>query len=93
MFRALEFSAPRAEAVDFGKARLRVTWDDRSEASIDTPLALFFGAGTLYNRDNREYLVKAFPVNIRYDSDRSICRATFRCRFSIPRRSSCLGTE
>ncbi len=29
-------------------------------------MALFFGAGTLYNRDNHEYLVKAFPVNIRF---------------------------
>ncbi|HVK57677.1 MAG TPA: DUF2961 domain-containing protein, partial [Candidatus Kapabacteria bacterium] len=30
---------------------------------------MFFGAGTLFNRDGREYLVKAFPVSIRYDSD------------------------
>ena len=34
---------------------------------IDAPVALFFGAGTLYNRDGREYLVKAFPVHIRFD--------------------------
>ena len=34
---------------------------NRSEPSIDAPVALFFGAGTLYNRDDREYLVKAFP--------------------------------
>jgi hypothetical protein len=30
-------------------------------------VALFFGAGVLYNRDNREYLVKSFPIVIRYD--------------------------
>ena len=42
-------------------ARLRITWDDRAQPSIDAPVALFFGAGILYNRDNREYLVKALP--------------------------------
>ena len=27
----------------FGRARLRVTWDDRPQPSIDAPVALFFG--------------------------------------------------
>jgi len=53
MLRALEFSVPRDQAVAFSKARLRVTWDGRPSASIDTPIALFFGAGILYNRDAR----------------------------------------
>ena len=35
--------------------------------SIDAPVALFFGTGTLYNRDQREYLVKGFPIHIRDD--------------------------
>jgi len=78
--RALEFSVPRASAVDFGKVRLRVTWDDRAPPSIDAPVALFFGVGTLYNRDSREYLVKAFPVNIRYDAD----RVHLACYFPMP---------
>jgi hypothetical protein len=64
--RALEFRVPRDRALDFGRARLRITWDDRRAPSIDAPVALFFGAGTLYHRDDREYLVKAFPVWIRY---------------------------
>jgi hypothetical protein len=68
--RALKFSVPRDSALDFGSARLRVTWDGRPKASIDAPVSLFFGAGVLYNRDDREYLVKALPVNIRYDEDR-----------------------
>src|SRR5206468_6166561 len=50
--------------------RLRVTWDDLAGPSIDAPVALFFGAGTLFNRDDREYLVKGFPISIRFDSAR-----------------------
>ncbi len=80
MIRALEFSVSNDQALDFGRARLRVTWDDRSEPSIDAPLALFFGAGTLYNRDNRQYLVKAFPVNVRFDE----AQAHLACYFPMP---------
>ena len=46
--------------------RLRITWDDRELPSVDAPVALFFGAGTLYSRDRAEYLVKAFPVHVRF---------------------------
>jgi hypothetical protein len=70
MVRALEFSIPRTAAIAFGRTRLRVTWDGLPHASIDAPIALFFGAGTLYNRDEREYLVKAFPVHVRFDTER-----------------------
>lgn len=80
MIRALEFSAPRESALQFGRARLRVTWDDRPQPSIDAPVALFFGAGTLYNRDGREYLVKAFPVHIRFDRE----RVHLACYFPMP---------
>jgi hypothetical protein len=80
MLRALEFSVPRAQAVDFGRARIRVTWDDRSAPSIDTPVALFFGTGTLYNRDNREYLVKGFPIHVRFEAE----RVFLRCYFPMP---------
>jgi hypothetical protein len=41
---------------------------------------LFFGAGTLYNRDNREYLVKAFPVHVRFDDN----RVHLGCCFPMP---------
>jgi len=80
LIRAIQFSAPRAQAVDFGRARLRVTWDNQSPPSIDAPLALLYGAGTLYNRDDREYLVKAFPVHIRYDAG----RVHLACFFPMP---------
>ena len=80
MLRAIDFSVPSAQAVSFGRARLRITWDDRSHPSVDAPIALFFGAGTLYNRDNKEYLVKAFPVHIRFTDG----RAEFACYFPMP---------
>jgi len=70
LIRGLHLSVPRDRAIDFGRCRLRITWDGRSEPSIDAPVALFFGAGTLYNRDDREYLVKGFPMHIRYTADR-----------------------
>lgn len=65
--RALKLTIPRDDAYEFGKCRLRITWDHRWYSSIDVPIALFFGAGHLYNNDNREYLVKGFPLIIRYD--------------------------
>jgi len=80
MVRSLEFSVPKEAALAFGRARLRVTWDDRPEASIDAPIALFFGAGTLYNRDSKEYLVKAFPVNVRDDGG----HVRLACYFPMP---------
>jgi len=82
--RALELSVPRASASAFGRARLRVTWDDREHPSIDAPVALFFGAGTLYNREDKEYLVRAFPVSVRYDAD----RVHLACYFPMPFFSS-----
>jgi hypothetical protein len=78
--RALTFSIARDQATAFENAHLRITWDGRQQASVDAPMALFFGAGTLYNRDNREYLVKAFPVNIRFAGD----RIQLSCYFPMP---------
>jgi hypothetical protein len=67
MVRALRFTVPLAAAAGFAEARLRITWDGRAQPSVEAPLPLFFGTGSLYNRDGREFLVKAFPVNIRFD--------------------------
>ncbi len=70
MIRALKLSAPRAHALAFGRARIRMTWDGREHPSVDAPVDLFHGAGTFYNRTGREFLVKAFPVNVRFDEER-----------------------
>jgi hypothetical protein len=80
LLRLLQFSAPLSEAVDFGGLRLRVTWDGAAAPSIDAPVALFFGAGTLHRRDDREYLVKAFPMQIRYAEG----RVHLSCVFPMP---------
>ena len=78
--RAIDFSVPVADAQAFGRATLRITWDGRAQPSVDAPVALFFGAGTLYNRNNAEYLVKAFPVNIHFTGD----RVELACYFPMP---------
>ncbi|MGH7297284.1 MAG: hypothetical protein ACRELB_20260, partial [Polyangiaceae bacterium] len=48
--RALRFTVPLGQEQALGDARIRITWDDRAAPSVDAPVALFFGAGTLYNR-------------------------------------------
>lgn len=78
--RALEFSVRRSDAIAFGRVRLRIRWENSATNSVDAPIALFHGAGTLYNRDDREYLVKAFPVNVRYSRD----RVHLACYFPMP---------
>lgn len=80
MLRMLKFSIPKEQANAFARSRLRVTWDNREHASIDAPISQFFGAGTLYNRDNREYLVKAFPMHIRFDDK----QVHLTCLFPMP---------
>ncbi len=78
--RGLEFVVPADKAEEFGRARLRIRWDDRRHESVDVPVALFFGAGTLHNRDQREYLVKAFPVFVRFTTQ----QAHLACFFPMP---------
>src|SRR3954471_11812629 len=65
VLRRLQITLPQAIGERAAGVRLRVTWDGRPAPSIDTPLPLFFGAGRLYSRDGTEYLVKAFPTNVR----------------------------
>jgi len=78
--RKLSFSVPREQALAFGQVQLRITWDNRNAASVDAPIALFFGAGTLYNRDGRQFLVKAFPAFIKFDEK----RVQLACFFPMP---------
>jgi hypothetical protein len=80
ILRALELDVPKEAALAFSRARLRVTWDDREQPSIDAPVALFYGTGTLYNRDGREYLVKGFPIHVRDDGK----RVHLACYFPMP---------
>ncbi|MHC4737965.1 MAG: DUF2961 domain-containing protein [Planctomycetota bacterium] len=78
--RALKFTVPRECAYDFGKCRLRIIWDNRWDASVDAPIDLFFGTGHLYNNNNREYLVKGFPISVRYDEK----KVYLSCYYPMP---------
>jgi hypothetical protein len=49
-------------------ARLRITWDDDETPAIDTPVPLFFGAGTLVNRDDAPWLVRSLLATIRFET-------------------------
>lgn len=80
--RALKFTLPLDEAENFEKLRLLVTWDDRISPSINAPLPLFFGTGTFYNRDEKEYLIKGFPINIRFDYEKE--KVELACYYPMP---------
>src|SRR5690606_17524832 len=67
MIRRIAFSVPAAHAADLAKARLRITWDDRREPSVDAPLCLFFGTGSLLRDEDQEYIVKSFPMTVKYE--------------------------
>ena len=67
--RAIKFTVPRDKAYEFGKCRLRITWDDRWHPSVDAPIDLFFGAGHLHNDNDREFLVRGLPMVVRYTGD------------------------
>jgi hypothetical protein len=66
--RALRFTVPLGEEQAFGRGRIRITWDGRAAPSVDAPLSLFFGTGSLYDRDHRANLVQALPVHVRFDA-------------------------
>lgn len=86
VIRAVKFTLPLKKAIGLERIRLVATWDNRSEPSIDAPLCLFFGAGTFYNRENKEYLVKGFPINVRYDYPND--QVELACYFPMPFFSS-----
>lgn len=60
--RALKFTNPGGSSLS--EAHLRIYWDGSKTPSVDAPVALLFGTGTTYNRDERGELVKAFPVSV-----------------------------
>ena len=80
--RALKFTLPLDNALDLEKVRLKITWDENSEPSVDAPLSLFFGSGTFYNRDKKEYLVQGFPINIRFNYPAN--KVELACYYPMP---------
>lgn len=78
--RLLQLEAPQREWRTLEHARLVIRWDQRATASVDAPIGLFFGAGSLFNRDHKEYLVKALPMNVIFRKGRIL----LRCFFPMP---------
>jgi Protein of unknown function (DUF2961) len=68
--RRIAFSVPEGAADQFASARLRIFWDNRREPSVDAPLGLFFGTGSMLRDPKQEYIVKSFPMTVRYDRGR-----------------------
>ncbi|HEX4336396.1 MAG TPA: DUF2961 domain-containing protein [Polyangiaceae bacterium] len=67
--RSLVIRVSKAQASALADVHLRITWDGRHAPSIDAPLPLFFGAGTLFNRTGAEWLVKALLFGVHFDTD------------------------
>lgn len=93
MVRAINLSAPRDQALKLDDAHIRITWDDRELPSVDAPVSLFFGTGTFYNRDNKEYLVKALPVHVRFDDNRVHMASFFPMPFFQNAKIELVGGE
>ncbi|MCB9783686.1 MAG: DUF2961 domain-containing protein [Candidatus Omnitrophica bacterium] len=91
--RAIKISVPREKATAFGKGKIRMTWDGSEHSSVEAPIDLFFGAGTLHNRDNKEYLVKALPVNIRFDDEKVYLNCYFPMPFHKSAKIELVGPE
>lgn len=70
MIRRIAFSVPEKSADHLANTRLRIFWDNRPRPSVDAPLGLFFGAGSLLRDPNQEFIVKSFPMTIRYEAGR-----------------------
>jgi hypothetical protein len=58
-----------------------VTWDGHASPSIDAPLALFFGAGSLYNRTNAEWLVKGLLESVHFTNGDVVLASYFPMPF------------
>jgi hypothetical protein len=91
VIRALELEAPLAAVGALAGARLRITWDGREAPSVDAPVPLLFGTGTLYNRDQQPFLVRAFLGHVRFDADRVVLATYFPMPFSSSARIEIVG--
>jgi hypothetical protein len=82
VLRAIKFTLPLDEAMAMERTHLRITWDGAQYASVDAPLSLFFGAGTFFNREKKEFLVKGLLINIRYDYPKNTIELA--CYYPMP---------
>ncbi|HKP60431.1 MAG TPA: DUF2961 domain-containing protein [Polyangiales bacterium] len=90
---ALKLRLPRAQAIALGRARLQITWDGEAQPSVDAPLALFFGSGSLYNRAAQPWLVKGLLNNIRFSDEQVELASYFPMPFERHARIALIGSD
>lgn len=81
MVRRIAFTVPQESAENFSRSRLRLYWDRRPEASVDAPAGLFFGAGSLLSDPDQKFIVKSFPMTIRFDGGKYLFATYFPMPF------------
>ncbi len=91
--RRLSLSAPEASADALAQARLRITWDDRSQPSVDSPVALFFGTGSLMRVDKQTEIVKSLPMSVRCEKNRCEMSTYFPMPFAKNARIELQATQ
>jgi hypothetical protein len=90
---ALALSLPREQALAANDARLRIYWDGADEPAVDAPLALFFAAGTFYNRSHAEWLVRALLLNVRFSGEELELASYFPMPFLSRARIELIGGD
>jgi hypothetical protein len=81
MIRRLAFTVPQESAEHFTQSRLRIYWDGRTEPSVDAPVGLFFGAGSLLRDPDQKYIVKSFPMTIQFEGGKYLFASYFPMPF------------
>lgn len=93
VLRRLAFRVALDGADALARCRLRIWWDGRAQPSIDAPLGLFFGAGSLMRDPGQEYIVKSFPMTVRVDEEGVLFATYFPMPFLESARIELAGTD
>ncbi|HEU5230252.1 MAG TPA: DUF2961 domain-containing protein, partial [Ktedonobacteraceae bacterium] len=70
--RALTFQVPASEMVDFGNARLLISWDGEARPSVDAPIKFLVGDGAGVYQPAGRPLVQGWIAGANSDSDGSM---------------------
>jgi hypothetical protein len=82
--RDITFRVPRADAVAFANQRVRISWDDERQPSVDAPLKYLVGAGGGIYEPARGPLVRSYLSSAESDGD----TMSFVVRWPMPFRSN-----
>jgi len=76
--RCLELEIPSSAAARMRAETIEIEFDGWQ--TVSAPVPIFFGAGTLVNRNKRRFLVRSIPMNIEFVGDKIV----MRCQFPMP---------